>query len=98
MTLKKIALVTGAAGGIGRAIVSRIANDVDVLILWDINEANLEALKQSFLKVDMKCDLIFQVCDVGVGSAVNACLDALQEIPNIVVNNAGYGGPFQLLP
>ena len=98
MILKKIALVTGAAGGIGRAIVSRIANDVDVLILWDINETNLEALKQSFLKVDMKCDLIFQVCDAGEGSAVNACLDALQEIPNIVVNNAGYGGPFQLLP
>lgn len=92
---KKIGLVTGAAGAIGSSIVEAILAQLDGLILVDINEISLQSFYQKIKNTKKKLAAI--VCDVGSSESVNAMfLQAKSEvgIPNILINNAGIGGPF----
>jgi len=63
--MNKIAVVTGGAGGIGRAIAERFAKDKRTVVLLDMNEdAGKEAIaafrkrgiEQSFLRADLTCE------------------------------------------
>ena len=63
--MNKIAVVTGGAGGIGRAIAERFARDKQTVVLLDMNEdAGKEAIaalrkrgiEQSFLRADLTCE------------------------------------------
>jgi NAD(P)-dependent dehydrogenase (short-subunit alcohol dehydrogenase family) len=63
--MNNIAVVTGGAGGIGRAIAERFAKDKRTVVLLDMNEdAGKEAIaafrkrgiEQSFLRADLTCE------------------------------------------
>ena len=86
----RIAFVTGAAIGIGRAIATRLAQDGADLMLFDINETEAEQTARMVRAAGRRCVVIRG--DVGdytqVKTAVDSCVQALGSI-DIMVNNAG---------
>jgi len=86
---KKIALITGAAVGIGRATALELAKHGADLILLDINFEKLEKLKEE-LKI-YPSDVLIYSCDVSDEKRVNEVVtDALSHFSkiDILVNNA----------
>ena len=86
----RVALITGAAVGIGRATALEMAREGATLILLDMNEETLAALKQELAQYT---DRVYTyTCDVSNEEAVNqAVSDALAHTKkiDILVNNAG---------
>lgn len=87
----KVALVTGAARGIGKAIVERFASEGAVVVLSDV--ANEAASRETLAAVEKAGGTgrveMFDVGDAAqVEAAVAAILGALGRI-DILVNNAG---------
>jgi NAD(P)-dependent dehydrogenase (short-subunit alcohol dehydrogenase family) len=85
-----VALVTGGASGIGRAIAERIAREgADVAIL-DINEKSAEAVAAGIRARGRKSVAIAVdiTNDVAVAKAVGQAVDALGPIA-VLANNAG---------
>jgi NAD(P)-dependent dehydrogenase (short-subunit alcohol dehydrogenase family) len=88
----KIALVTGAASGIGRATALSLARQGAVLILCDVDESRL---KEVAGEVDglSRC-LLWRKVDVSSREEMRAFAEAVhQEVPavDVLVNNAGIG-------
>lgn len=86
---KKIALITGAAVGIGRAVALELAECGADLILLDVDFEKLESLKEE-LK-GYKSDVLIYLCDVSDEHRVNEVVaDALSHFSkiDILVNNA----------
>jgi len=85
---KSVAIVTGAAGDIGRAIASRLADDHDVVLLVDIDGAAAEkaarALGSAERFVAVSCDVTSEH-SVAEMAKTAASLGALKTL----VNNAG---------
>jgi len=87
---QKIAVVTGAASGIGAAIARRFARRGFHLGLLDIDEKGIAAMAAEFRHAGIKA--LSLVCDV---SKESDCLDAVGKIMDhfggvdILVNNAG---------
>jgi 3-oxoacyl-[acyl-carrier protein] reductase len=92
----KAALVTGAAGGIGRAIARRLAGDGARVMLTDIDTARLEQTARDF--ADHGFDAAGIVCDLGDAAErarlVPAVVAKWGRI-DILVNNAAFHGPRQ---
>lgn len=87
----KIALITGAAQGIGKAISEKLASAGVNLILWDINLELAEKVA-SELQTEKNIKTLAQKVDVSNYSLVEAGLKkALEEFLqiDILVNNAG---------
>ncbi len=86
----KVAIVTGAARGIGRAVAERLANDGARVVLCDKDEAAGLATADD-LK-DRGFDVLFVHCDVSkrldVLNLLAAVKDAYAHL-DILVNNAG---------
>jgi NAD(P)-dependent dehydrogenase (short-subunit alcohol dehydrogenase family) len=86
----KVAIVTGAAKGIGRAIASRFARDGVRVMLSDIDVASGEASADALRKAGGAAR--FTPCDVGDRAAcetlVRATVAAFGRL-DILVNNAG---------
>ncbi|NRB47775.1 MAG: bifunctional aldolase/short-chain dehydrogenase [Saprospiraceae bacterium] len=85
---RKVALVTGAGGGIGKAIADKLAEQGANVVLTDISEERLEAANASFGR-DVS---IYSLCDVADFSSVEgayqaACL-AFGGV-DIIVHSAG---------
>ena len=79
----KCMLVTGAGAGIGAAI-ARAADAAGYrVVVLDINAANAVAVAAT-----LKSGVGFGV-DVSDEAAVNAVLEQLQQVPDVLVNNAG---------
>ena len=80
----RVAVVTGAAGGLGQAISSRLMADNCFVIGLDINSAGFEPLV---------CDQFEgMVCDLTEPQAIAACFDAVAAKHgglDVLVNNAG---------
>jgi len=98
-TYKKIAIITGAAGGIGSAIADKLIEDVDILILMDINRDKLSQLMKK-LNSSAATQIIGTLCDISDSKSVNKELEKIVSeigLPNILINNAGIGGPFHRL-
>jgi len=86
----KIAIVTGASRGIGRAIALRLAQDGGTLVLAARTETDLAKVAATIRSTGGKATTVAgDLRDPGVPAAlVKAALDAFGAI-DIVVNNAG---------
>ena len=88
----RVALVTGSAGGIGKAIARKFAEEGACVVLNDLNPDRLEEAKTEFLKDFGKDQVAATTLNVtesqSIASAVEAACLAFGGV-DIVVNNAG---------
>lgn len=86
----KVAVITGSAGGLGKAIAERLAKDGFSIVIHDISEDNLNKTKQAFL--DKGYDLLAVKGDVSVKAdqerLVKEAVDKFGRL-DVFVNNAG---------
>ncbi len=86
----KVAVVTGASGGIGQAIAERLAQDGADLVLCG---QNAERLEESAVKARLHGHRVEKVAlDVSKGSAVQEAVGQIEKMMgriDILVNNAG---------
>jgi meso-butanediol dehydrogenase/(S,S)-butanediol dehydrogenase/diacetyl reductase len=89
----KVALITGAANGIGRATAIMFAREGASLVLTDVNEPALKEVLD--LITGGGGEAVMKITDVAVEQEVKSLIDfALKTYANvdIIVNNAGIGG------
>ncbi|QBQ39938.1 bifunctional aldolase/short-chain dehydrogenase [Sphingobacterium psychroaquaticum] len=88
----KVALVTGSAGGIGKAIAKRFASEGAVVVLNDLNEDRLADAKAEFVSLFGQDAVTTATLDVTnqeqIEGAFTAAALAFGGV-DIVVNNAG---------
>lgn len=86
----KVALVTGAASGIGREVAIRLASEGAQLMLCDINSDGLESTAKACQQY--KTNISQQICDVGdyaaCEAAIKVCIERHGQL-NILCNIAG---------
>ncbi len=86
----RVAVVTGAAQGIGAACAQRLAQDGAAVALWDVDDARGQALAACLVEQGGRA--VYLHCDVSnsaqVGAALQASLHAFGRI-DALVNNAG---------
>ena len=88
----KIALITGSAGGIGKAIAKKFVDEGAVVILNDMNTERLENAGEEFKKQYGKDSYTTAVLDVTNAGQIDAALETAALAfggVDIVVNNAG---------
>ncbi len=86
----KIAVITGAASGIGRALALQLNRDGCELFLSDINEGGLNETVSLLTRKDIPA--VSQILDVASKEAVHAWADRIAASKghvDIVINNAG---------
>ncbi len=84
MNDRRIALVTGAAKGIGRAIVERLIREDYFVVAVDINAAGKEELLEAFGGENLS----FEAVDVCNESEISALFSKIERL-DVLVNNAG---------
>ncbi|MEM9357801.1 MAG: SDR family oxidoreductase [Pseudomonadota bacterium] len=97
MTLadQKVALVTGAAQGIGYACAEAIAETGAKMVLSDINQEGVEAAAAK-----LGGGAVAMACDMGDPQQINAMFDKIEADigpVSILVNNAGIANPGDFL-
>jgi len=88
----KVAVVTGASSGIGKATAIRLAEEGCKLLIADINDDWGESVKQNIQSMDAECAYIH--CDVTIKEQVESMVNRAVELYgrlDILVNNAGSG-------
>jgi len=88
----KIALITGSAGGIGKAIAKKFVEEGAVVILNDMNQERLDATGDDFKQQYGKDSYTTAVLDVTNSEQINGALDIAALAfggVDIVINNAG---------
>jgi len=88
----KVALITGAASGIGLAITRRFVKEQALVAMVDFNVEKLNHSKDELLQMDGAAQILTIPCDItneaNVVSAVQTIADHFGRL-NIAVNNAG---------
>ncbi|WP_214073132.1 bifunctional aldolase/short-chain dehydrogenase [Mucilaginibacter sp. dw_454] len=88
----RIALVTGSAGGIGKAIAKKFAQEGAVVVLNDMNAERLEGAGEEFKKLFGKDAYTTAILDVTksdqIADAVGQAILAFGGV-DLIVNNAG---------
>ena len=95
MAETKIAVVTGAAQGIGYACAEAIAESGAKMVLSDINEEGVLAAAEK-----LGSGTVGMACDVGKPEQINAMFDKIEADigpVSILVNNAGIANPGDFL-
>jgi 3-oxoacyl-[acyl-carrier protein] reductase len=85
-----IAIVTGGARGIGRAIAERFAASGAKVAVWDVDEP---AANSAAAAIAGAVGLAADVTDPATIDAALAATEARLGTPDILVNNAGISGP-----
>jgi len=88
----KVALITGSAGGIGKAIARKFVQEGGVVVLNDFNKARLEDAGKEFQHTFGKDAYTTTLLDVTSGDQVQQAFDVAALSfggVDIVVNNAG---------
>ena len=86
----QVAVVTGGAQGIGRAVAHRLAGSGAKVAIWDLNaDKAAETAKEMTGARGFACDVTNWA---SVEAAKDATLDAFERI-DILVNSAGIAGP-----
>ncbi|MBL0269912.1 MAG: bifunctional aldolase/short-chain dehydrogenase [Chitinophagaceae bacterium] len=88
----RVALVTGSAGGIGKAIAKKFAEEGACVVINDINEERLDSTREEFVKAygkDVVSSTLLNVTDVStIDSAMDDAALAFGGV-DIIINNAG---------
>ena len=85
----RIALVTGAASGIGKAIATRLAAEGACVVIADLNLENAQSVAAELGGSDVAIGVQADVTDEGqVAAAIDAAVLAFGGV-DLVVNNAG---------
>jgi rhamnulose-1-phosphate aldolase/alcohol dehydrogenase len=88
----RVAMVTGSAGGIGKAIAKKFAEEGACVVLNDINEERLAGAKEEFIKKfgkDAVATTLLNVTDAeSISTAMDSAALAFGGV-DIIVNNAG---------
>ncbi len=88
----RIALVTGSAGGIGKAIAKKFAEEGACVVINDINEERLQGAMEEFQKTFGRDTAASAVLDVTSNETIEKAIDATVLAfggVDIIVNNAG---------
>lgn len=87
----KVAIITGAAGGIGRSLVQRFLEEGAFVAALDLNQAGLDELKTQFQQYAGQLTLVqLDITDhAAVAQAVQKIHSDLKQI-DVLVNNAGW--------
>ena len=88
----QIALITGSAGGIGKAIAKKFVAEGAVVILNDMNIGRLEATAEEFVKLFGKDSFTTAVLDVTSNEQIQQAMDVAALAfggVDIIINNAG---------
>jgi 2-dehydro-3-deoxy-L-rhamnonate dehydrogenase (NAD+) len=90
----KIAIITGGAGGIGRAVAGRLGKEGAAIALFDSNKELLQKTVEEFEKSDIKVKgyLVDISDEMQVSEAVSRVEKEWEKI-DILVNSAGIVGP-----
>ncbi len=88
----KVALITGAASGIGLAITRRFVCEQALVAMVDLNVEKLSSARDELMRLDVGAQILTVPCDItnesNAVAAVQAVLDHFGRL-NIAVNNAG---------
>ena len=87
--VRKIAVVTGAARGLGRAIALRLAPDVEAISVWDVNEEAVRETAEMIRSIGTQA--LGLRCDSSNAAEINDCAARVREEfgpVTILVNNA----------
>jgi rhamnulose-1-phosphate aldolase/alcohol dehydrogenase len=88
----RVAMVTGSAGGIGKAIAKKFAEEGACVVLNDINEERLAGAKAEFIKKFGKDSVATTLLNVTDSKSISTAMDAAALAfggVDIIVNNAG---------
>ena len=89
--MSKIALVTGAASGLGYELATLLANDGYKLFLVDIDAESLAKVKTE-LETTCHVEVVTMVKDLCVTNVAQDIFDAVGGEPiDVLINNAGFG-------
>jgi 2-hydroxycyclohexanecarboxyl-CoA dehydrogenase len=94
----KVALVTGAGSGIGRAIAERLAEEAMTVAVLDLNAEAAAATVSGITKRDGRA--IAEICDICDYAAVQRAVAAVEDRTgpiHALVNNAGWDSPMPFL-
>jgi 3-oxoacyl-[acyl-carrier protein] reductase len=87
--VSKIALITGATGGIGAAIAHRLAREGYSLQLhYNINEQRANELKEE-LSEAYDISITLAQADLTKSEGVDQLVEALRHVPDVIIHNAG---------
>ena len=78
---RKVAIVTGGASGIGRAIVSRLQTSGAQVLVWDKQAAQIDGVTSELVDVTQSDEIVAALERMPAGSKID-----------ILVNDAGYLG------
>ena len=91
--LDKVAIVTGAGQGMGKAVATRLAQSGSKIVVFDINQEQANSTVNSLN--ELKCESLVVTGDVtqkkDVDGAVSVAIDEFGKI-DILINNAGISG------
>lgn len=89
--ISKVALVTGAASGLGFELSLLLARDNYDLILVDIDAEKLKSVKSDLVN-DFDARVQLMVKDLSQPNIAQEILDEIQDTPiEVLINNAGFG-------